>query len=125
MRSNTAIALAALAFSALGGAALAACGSDSGTDVPLGDDGGQDGSQDGAIGSGDAPSDQSSSSDGGACGLVGASCATGGDCCSASCDPQAKICAKPVGSCKTAGASCAAGNECCTFVCSGGACGAN
>lgn len=57
------------------------------------------------------------------CQLVGTTCASNSDCCSANCDPKLQACANPVGSCKTAGQACSAPTDCCTMVCTGGKCG--
>jgi hypothetical protein len=114
--ASLAIATAAASFT-FGG-----CGSDEEVPTLPGDDGGTDGT---ANGDGNAQQD-GAAQDGapGSCQLVGAACTANGDCCSASCDPQTKICAKPIGTCKAAGDACGTANECCTFVCSGGKCGA-
>jgi hypothetical protein len=56
--------------------------------------------------------------------LVGESCTGNTECCTSSCDPQAKVCSRIVGACRTPGDACSVPQDCCTFVCNGGTCGA-
>jgi hypothetical protein len=58
------------------------------------------------------------------CELVGATCATHSDCCTANCDPDTKVCTNPTAPCKAAGEGCTLATECCTTVCTAdGVCG--
>lgn len=105
---TTAIAAASIC------ATFAGCGSDA-EEVPGGTV---------EAGTGDATGfgDGAAFPDGNACKTVGASCAANGDCCSLSCDPTLKVCAKTFGKCLTPGEACKSGPECCTYACVGGKC---
>jgi hypothetical protein len=55
------------------------------------------------------------------CGLYGTPCATGGDCCSNTCDPQGGCTVNPT-NCSDAGTTCSSNTDCCSFSCVSGVC---
>jgi hypothetical protein len=55
------------------------------------------------------------------CGLFGANCAVGGDCCSGTCDPQGGCTVNPT-TCSAAGTTCASNTDCCSVSCVSGVC---
>lgn len=130
------------AIAALNIATFAGCGSDDGVDIGDGgsadatlDDGnsngdtGSSGSNDGSGGDGGfidvITKDSSALADAPVCKLVGQSCTTSVDCCTANCEKEggaAGVCAPPTSTCKLPGTACAAGPECCTGACIGGTC---
>lgn len=59
------------------------------------------------------------------CLLVGATCKTHSDCCSATCDEESKLCVVANAKCKEAGSACEVPMDCCTMVCANGICGAD
>jgi hypothetical protein len=95
-------------------------GSDAGGDVSQGGEAGSSGSAGSGGVIGDSGADIEVKPN---CELVGASCASHSDCCSANCDPDTNVCTNPTTPCKVAGEGCAAATECCTTVCTGGLCG--
>ncbi len=117
-----AFALLAPAAASCGGSSNANVDTLTGSDAsaPAGGSGGASGT-----GAGGAAGSVGGGTGGGvSCQLAGSTCSTNADCCSASCDPQMKICAATIGTCKAAGGSCTIPQDCCTFVCDNGACGA-
>jgi hypothetical protein len=58
----------------------------------------------------------------GGCGVAGAQCSTGTDCCSGTCDSQNQ-CYGGAAVCGAAGAACKVGTDCCSQSCTNGKCG--
>src|SRR5262252_7298654 len=100
-------------------------GPDGSSDSSLGGGAGTDGGANGGGGSSNGGSGGSNAGgDAGACRLVGATCTVKSDCCTASCDTNAGLCANAISECRAAGSSCILPQDCCTLVCSNGTCGA-
>jgi hypothetical protein len=110
--------------------------SDATADGATADDGGGDASADaGEAGSSDAAAldgalDSSANGDAGgdsgaivSCGVFGATCAYGSQCCSGRCDPTANTCASSIAACSGTGTPCAFNTDCCNGSCVAGVCG--
>ncbi|HVH43216.1 MAG TPA: hypothetical protein VM925_12765 [Labilithrix sp.] len=103
MKTISKWALAVLALGLPGQLVFAGCGSEQAPASPASDAG-----ADGSIRA--------------ECKLVGSSCASSGDCCTANCDPDSKVCAQSVSACGAPDTACTTNNQCCTFSCLGGKC---
>jgi hypothetical protein len=81
---------------------------------------------DGSPGAGGGPTDGGGFFDGPviSCGVYGATCTVGSECCSGACDPKTQTCVAISSSCSVPGAPCAALTDCCTLTCVNDACGA-